>query len=150
MTIVLIEPQIPHNTGAIMRLAACTGSTLFLVGSLGFTLDAKGVKRSAMDYDEVVQPQHVYSFDDVLAQHPQNTPVFFMSAKAKRSLWEVSFPPECILVFGSETKGLPAHFVERQGNKSLRIPMVQGVRSQNLANSVGVVLYEALRQQVPI
>jgi tRNA (cytidine/uridine-2'-O-)-methyltransferase len=147
VTVVLVEPQIPQNTGNIMRLCACTGSRLFVVGNLGFTLDAKGVKRTAMDYDEVVQPEHVYSFDEVLAEHPAGTPVFFMSAKATRSLWDVAFPPACILVFGSETKGLPPHFVERQGDKSLRIPMVQGVRSQNLANSVSIVLYEALRQQ---
>jgi tRNA (cytidine/uridine-2'-O-)-methyltransferase len=151
VSIVLVEPQIPQNTGNIMRLAACTGSQLFLVGNLGFELDDdKLLRRAAMDYDELVTPKHVYSFDDVLAEHSLETPVYFLSAKAKKSLWDVAFPKRsqhCILVFGSETKGLPPAFVAKQGDNGLRIPMVLGVRSQNLANAVSIVLYECLRQR---
>jgi tRNA (cytidine/uridine-2'-O-)-methyltransferase len=145
--IVLVEPQIPQNTGNIMRLAACTGTPLYLVGNLGFRLDEKALKRSAMDYEEFGTPTHVPTFEDVLACYPSETPFYFLSAKAEQSLWEVKFPPNALLVFGSETKGLPPEFVKRQGANAIRIPMVEGVRSHNLANAVSITLYEFLRQQ---
>jgi tRNA (cytidine/uridine-2'-O-)-methyltransferase len=146
-TIVLVEPQIPQNTGNITRLAACTGSALYLVGHLGFRLDDKGLQRSAMDYQDVLQPIHTYEFTDVIQAHPPETPVYYLSAKAEQSLWDVQFPPQALLVFGSETTGLPAEFIEKHGTHALRIPMVEGVRSHNLSNAVAVVLYEFLRQQ---
>ena len=145
-SIVLVEPQIPQNTGNIMRLAACTGAQLFLVGHLGFRLQDKGLRRSAMDYEDVVTPVHHYEFQAVLDAHPPETPVFYLSAKAEKSLWDVTFPPKALLVFGSETKGLPASFVKNQQAHAIRIPMVEGVRSHNLSNSVAVVMYEFLRQ----
>ena len=146
VSIVLVEPQIPQNTGNIMRLAACTGSKLYVVGHLGFRLDDKGLRRSAMDYEDVVQPTHHYEFQAVLDAHPPETPLFYLSAKAEKSLWEVEFPPHALLVFGSETKGLPASFIQSQQAHAIRIPMVEGVRSHNLSNSVAIVLYEFLRQ----
>lgn len=146
-TIVLVEPQIPQNTGNISRLAACTGSPLFLVGHLGFRLDDKGLRRSAMDYEELAPPRHTYDFNDVLKEHPEGTLLFYLSAKATQNLWEVDFPEQAILVFGSETKGLPIDFLRRESAHAIRIPMVEGVRSHNLSNSVAVVLYEFLRQQ---
>jgi tRNA (cytidine/uridine-2'-O-)-methyltransferase len=146
-SIVLVEPQIPQNTGNIMRLAACTSTPLHLVGNLGFRLDEKALKRSAMDYEDLASPNHVATFDAVLAQYPKGMPFYFLSAKAEQSLWEVEFPPEALLVFGSETKGLPPEFVKRQGASAIRIPMVEGVRSHNLSNAVAVTLYEFLRQQ---
>ena len=146
-SIVLVEPQIPQNTGNIMRLAACTGSPLYLVGHLGFRLDDKGLRRSAMDYEDVVQATHHYDFQAVLDAHPAETPLYYLSAKAEQNLWDVDFPANAMLVFGSETKGLPVSFLKSQQANAIRIPMVEGVRSHNLSNSVAIVLYEFLRQQ---
>jgi tRNA (cytidine/uridine-2'-O-)-methyltransferase len=147
LAIVLVEPQIPQNTGNIMRLAACTGTPLYLVGNLGFRLDEKALKRSAMDYEALATPCHLSTFDEVLNRFPENTPYYFLSAKATHSIWETSFPERALLVFGSETRGLPPEFVKRQGARAIRIPMVPGVRSHNLSNAVAITLYEALRQR---
>jgi tRNA (cytidine/uridine-2'-O-)-methyltransferase len=143
--VVLVEPEIPQNTGNITRLCACTGAKLYLVGKLGFRLDDKFLDRAAMDYRQHVEPRHVWSFDEVLAAEPGYTP-WFLSSKAQRGLWDVTFPPASMLVFGSETKGLPPEFVAAHPSQALRLPMVNGARSLNLSNAVAIVLYEALRQ----
>lgn len=147
VVIVLVEPQIPENTGNIRRLVACTGASLWIVGKPGFQLDDKRLKRSVMDYAALSPYQHTYRFEDVLEAHPNGVP-FFLSSKATQSLWEVAFPPEVILVFGSETSGLPSGFLQAHAAHALRVPMVQdaGVRSLNLSNTAALVLYEVLRQ----
>jgi tRNA (cytidine/uridine-2'-O-)-methyltransferase len=146
LCIVLVEPQIPQNTGNITRLCACMGASLFLVGQLGFHLSDKFLDRAAMDYKHQVKPVHVPTFEAVLEAMPGYTP-FFLSSKATQNHWQQSYPPKTMLVFGSETKGLPEAFVKANAKQALRIPMQEGLRSLNLANSVSIVAYEALRQQ---
>jgi tRNA (cytidine/uridine-2'-O-)-methyltransferase len=146
LIVVLVEPQIPGNTGNIMRLCACTGAKLYLVGRLGFVLNDKYLERSAMDYRDQVEPIHCATFEEVLARHEGYTP-FFLSSKATQAHWGVVYPPKTMLVFGSETTGLPEAFLTAHAKHSVRIPMVPQARSLNLANAVSIVLYEALRQQ---
>lgn len=147
VVVVLVEPQIPENTGNIRRLITCTGADLWIVGKTGFQLDDKKLKRCAMDYADMSDYTHTYRFEDVLEAYPRATP-FFLSSNATQGLWDAPFPEEVILVFGSETKGLPIPFVQRMKHQAIRIPMVpepEG-RSLNLANAVSIVLYEVLRQ----
>ena len=149
LAVVLVEPRIPQNTGNIARLCVCAGAELFLVGDLGFRLgSSKHVDRAGMDYLEEIELQHVPDFQDVLAQKP-GWSVCYLSTKAKQSYTEVSYTPNTLLVFGSETQGLPAWLIEQSPEQSIRIPMVDSARSLNLANSVSIVLYEAIRQIQP-
>ncbi len=143
--VVLVEPEIPQNTGNIVRLCACTGAKLYLVGKLGFRLDDKFLDRAAMDYRQQVEPRHVWQFETVVQENEGYTP-YFLSSKATQSHWQVSIPPASLLVFGSETKGLPAEFLAAHAHQAVRLPMVEGARSLNLSNSVTVVLYDLLRQ----
>jgi len=147
MHIVLYEPDIPGNTGNVGRTCLATGSKLHLVGKLGFSLDDQHVKRSGLDYWEKVNVVKHKSWDEFLSTIPLNAGLYFFSKKARQDYWEAAFQPESYLVFGCETTGLPAVFHERYKERFFRIPMVQdSVRSLNLSTSVGVVLYEALRQ----
>ncbi len=143
MHIVLVEPEIPHNTGAIGRLALATGSTLHLVKPLGFSLDEKSVRRAGLDYWKDVDLHLWENFDELLAAHP-TARTFLLSTKAEKSAWEVQFQDHDFLVFGPETRGLPEHWLD---HRAIRIPMKEGsTRSLNLATSVAIVLYEAQRQ----
>ena len=143
MNIVLVEPEIPHNTGAIGRLALATGSTLHLVKPLGFSLDEKSVRRAGLDYWKEVDLHLWENFDELLAAHP-TARLFFLSTKAKKSAWEVEFQAQDFLVFGPETRGLPEAWLD---DRAIRIPMKEGsTRSLNLATSVAIALYEAQRQ----
>jgi tRNA (cytidine/uridine-2'-O-)-methyltransferase len=153
LAIVLVEPRIPQNTGNVARLCACTGADLYLVGSLGFRLghntDAhdRALKRAGLDYFNVGTPiRHVPEFQDVLTERPGWTP-FYVSTKATRHYADVHYPENSLLVFGSETLGLPAWLIEENPEQSIRIPMRSEARSLNLANSVAIVLYEAIRQR---
>jgi tRNA (cytidine/uridine-2'-O-)-methyltransferase len=147
LTVVLVEPRIPQNTGNIGRLCVCAGADLYLVGSLGFRLNAKQVDRAGMDYLDHLQMKHVPDFESVLSEKPGYTP-YYLSSKAKQGLYDVTFPPNSILVFGSETHGLPQAWLDANPETCLRIPMSPQGRSLNLANSVSIVLYEAIRQQL--
>jgi tRNA (cytidine/uridine-2'-O-)-methyltransferase len=154
--VVLVEPRIPQNTGNVARLCACTGAELYLVGSLGFRLGSTSekhetaLKRAGMDYLDDIPIRHVAEFQDVLAEKPGWTP-FFVSTKATRHYADVTYPPQSLLVFGSETHGLPAWLIAENPAQSVRIPMRPDSRSLNLANSVAIVLYEAVRQrQLPL
>ena len=143
MHIVLVEPEIPHNTGAAGRLALATGSTLHLVKPLGFSLDEKSVRRAGLDYWKDVDLKVWESFDDLLASYP-DARVWFLSTKGKKSTWDVTFASDDFLVFGPETRGLPEAWLD---DRAIRIPMQVGsTRSLNLATSVAIVLYEAQRQ----
>ena len=144
--IVLIEPEIPQNTGNIARTCAATGSELHLVEPLGFKLEDKYLKRAGLDYWPLVKVHVHEDFAQVLAQHP-GAPFFYASTKAPRSYAQVSFPRDAFLVFGKESRGLPENLLERVYEHCIRIPMVSGARSLNLSNSVAIVVYEALRQQ---
>ncbi len=145
LAVVLIEPRIPQNTGNIARLCVCAGVELFLVGELGFRLSDKFLERAGMDYLEHLHIQHRPSFTALLEEKPGWTAVY-TSSKATRSHTQVTYPPNTLLVFGREDKGLPESFVKANPDTTVRIPMAPQGRSLNLSNSVAIVLYEALRQ----
>jgi tRNA (cytidine/uridine-2'-O-)-methyltransferase len=143
--VVLIEPEIPQNTGNIARLCVATGTRLHLVGPLGFSIDEKAVRRSGMDYWDRLDLRTWESFTEIQRSHPDGR-FFFLSSKVQRAYWDQTFKEGDFLVFGRETKGLPASLLNSHHETSLTIPMTEGTRSINLATSTGIVLYEALRQ----
>lgn len=145
MKIILYQPQIPQNTGNIVRTCAVTGTSLALVPPLGFSINDRWLKRAGLDYWEGVD---VTTIDDLEAHlNSLPTPFYFLSSKATKKYSDVKYEREDTLIFGSETAGLPARFHELWPEKFVTIPMVPGVRCLNLATSVGIVTYEALRQQ---
>ncbi|MCI6231099.1 MAG: tRNA (uridine(34)/cytosine(34)/5-carboxymethylaminomethyluridine(34)-2'-O)-methyltransferase TrmL [Selenomonas sp.] len=146
MHIVLVEPEIPGNTGNIARLCAATGIELHLVKPLGFSTDDKYLKRAGLDYWHLVKVHYHENFDEVAAMY-QGHNFYFLSTKAPRSYTEVQFMPDDMLVFGKETKGLPEPLLQAHWDTAVRIPMISEARSLNLSNSVAIVAYEALRQQ---
>ena len=143
--VVLIEPEIPPNTGNVGRLCLATASTLHLVKPFGFTLDDRQLKRAGLDYWNEVQLRLWESFADLRAAQPEKTRYFFLTTKSQRPYYEVAFQAGDFLVFGRETKGLPEPLLAENANSCLTIPM-QGTRSLNLATAVGIVLFEAVRQ----
>ena len=145
--IVLYEPEIPWNTGNIGRTCLGAGAELHLVGRLGFHLDNKEVQRAGLDYWEKVQPHRHSTWEEFLAQLPPHAALFFFSTKGTKSFWDASYPTDAYLVFGKETAGFPKKFYETYKEKLYRIPQrEEGIRSLNLSTAVGIVLYEALRQ----
>ena len=146
MHIVLVEPEIPQNTGNIARTCAATGCALHLVEPLGFKLEDKYLKRAGLDYWPMVDVKVHPSFEEVLRRYPE-APFFFATTKAPREYTAVSYPQDAFLVFGRESRGLPENLLERVYDRCIRIPMIGGARSLNLSNSVAIVVYEALRQQ---
>ena len=147
MQIVLVEPEIPQNTGSIARTCAATNSSLHLVGKLGFEISEKSVRRAGLDYWPFVNlTQHTDWQQYLEAAKPQQ--LWFFSKYGTAEYWDAPFSPTDALVFGSETKGLGRDFLARyEPTKILRIPIwCQGVRSLNLSNAVSIGLYEALRQ----
>jgi len=148
MKIVLFEPDIPGNTGNVGRTCVATGSSLHLVGPLGFSIDDRHVRRSGLDYwDKLARFQYPdwLSFE---ASLPPKAPLYFFSKWGTQDLWQASFAPDSYLIFGCETTGLPEYIRERYADQLYRIPMMEGsVRSLNLSNAVAVAVYEALRQQ---
>jgi len=145
MNIVLVEPEIPQNTGNISRTCACTASTLHLVGKLGFSTDDKHLKRSGLDYWHMLDIRYYDSWDDFVCKNKDGR-YWFCTTKAPSSYTEVSFDKNDFLIFGKETKGLPEELLKANLEKCIRIPMLPAARSLNLSNSVAIVLYEALRQ----
>jgi tRNA (cytidine/uridine-2'-O-)-methyltransferase len=143
--VVLVEPEIPPNTGNIARLCAATGSSLHLVGTLGFRIDEKAVRRAGIDYWHLVKvSQHLD-----LAHFRNALPDarwFLLSASARRSYLDASFRPGDALIFGRESVGLPDELLEAHPESVIGIPTLGAVRSLNLANAASIVLYEALRQ----
>jgi tRNA (cytidine/uridine-2'-O-)-methyltransferase len=144
MKIVLFQPQIPQNTGNIVRTCAATGASLTLVRPLGFSTKSRHLKRAGLDYWEGVDVEEIDDLDPLLAG--TSRPFFFFSSKAKTPYTSASFTTDSILVFGSETDGLPARFWERWQSRFYTIPMQTDTRCLNLASSAAIVLYEALRQ----
>lgn len=145
MNIVLIEPQIPQNTGNIGRLCAATSTPLHLVGKLGFKTDDKALKRAGMDYWKRLDITYYECFDEFQKRN-DNGNFYFLSTKGGHTYSQISFIKGDYLIFGSETKGLPGNLLERFKNNTIRIPMIKETRSLNLSSSVSIVLYEALRQ----
>ena len=144
--IVLVEPEIPPNTGNIGRLCLATRSTLHLVKPLGFSLDSRELRRAGLDYWEEVPLQLWDSFDALLRSQPSGTRYFFLTTKTKRPYYEVRFRKDDFLLFGRETKGLPDDLLAGNVDNCITIPM-HGTRSLNLATAVAIVLFEAVRQQ---
>ena len=145
MHIVLVEPEIPANTGNVARLCAVTGTPLHLVRPLGFSVDDKHLKRAGLDYWNMLEIHYYDSIYEVLEKFP-NTSKFFLTSKADRSYTEVKYDENSLLIFGKETKGLPEKLRLQFPNDCVRIPMIEGARCLNLSNSVAIVTYEALRQ----
>jgi tRNA (cytidine/uridine-2'-O-)-methyltransferase len=142
--LVLIEPEIPQNTGNIGRLSAATQSPLHLVGRLGFRTDEHAVRRAGLDYWHLVEMEQHPSFADFRARHPARLRLF--SAVATRSYLDAAFAPGDALVFGKESTGLDPALLEEHAGDVFGIPTIGAVRSLNLANAASIVLYEALRQ----
>ena len=145
MHIVLVEPEIPGNTGNIARLCAATGASLHLVRPLGFSVDDRYLKRAGLDYWHLVDIHYYDSVEEVLAAYP-DAPRFLLTSHAHRSYTRVEYTKDSLLIFGKESAGLPEAFRMAHEDECIRIPMVPEARSLNLANSVSIVLYEALRQ----
>lgn len=143
--IVLIEPEIPPNTGNIARLCGATRSILHLVGKLGFSTDDKTLKRAGLDYWSEVDIRYWQSFEELQAAYP-NGRYFYTSKKAVTSYVDATFTEGDFLVFGKETAGLPEELLRSNPDTAIRIPIFGKVRSINLATATGIVLYEALRQ----
>ena len=146
MNIVLIEPQIPQNTGNIARLCAATGSRLHLVGKLGFKTDDKYLKRAGLDYWKYVEIFYYENVKEFERKCGKDGEFYLLTTKGSKVYSDVSFENNDYLIFGSETKGLPDVMREGYFDRCLKIPILKETRSLNLANSVGIVLYEALRQ----
>ena len=145
--IVLIEPEIPPNTGSIARLCGATDSILHLVKPLGFSTDDKHLKRAGLDYWQYVKIVYWDNFDQFLTAQDENK-LYFLSKKVGRSYTEVHFKSGDYLVFGKETKGLPEEIIRLYADRCCTIPMSNPhIRSLNLATATGIVLYEAIRQQ---
>ncbi len=147
--VVLIEPEIPPNTGNIGRLCLATGAHLHLVGPLGFSIDDRTLKRAGLDYWAEVKVTRWESFAALQAAQPAEARWFFLTTKTTRCYWDAAFHAGDFLVFGRETKGLPEPLLVANAERCLTIPMEPATRSLNLATSVGIVLYEAMRQARP-
>lgn len=146
--VVLVEPQIPWNTGNAGRTCLAAGATLHLVEPLGFSLDEKRVRRAGLDYWSRVPLTRWKNWDAFEQRLPELGEAFFLSAEAPRSIWEAEFTERSVLVFGCETSGLPESIRDKHADRLYQIPMQDdGLRSLNLSTSVGIVLYEALRQR---
>ncbi|MBI2070663.1 MAG: tRNA (cytidine(34)-2'-O)-methyltransferase [Elusimicrobia bacterium] len=146
LNIVLVEPEIHWNTGNIGRSCVATGSTLHLVGPLGFSLKDKEVRRAGLDYWPRLKLQLYDDFEQFLDAAGENASLLFFSTKAKKLFWEAPYAAGSYLIFGSETKGLPKDIHRRFGEHMYRIPIGPEVRSLNLSTAAGITLFEALRQ----
>ncbi len=146
--IVLVEPEIPPNTGNVIRLAANTGCRLHLVEPLGFSMDDKRMRRAGLDYHEYAQVQRHASWNALLeTEQPLQTRMFAMTTQGARSLYDTAFLPGDWLVFGSETRGLATNLRDTfAADQRLKVPMQSGQRSLNLSNTVAVAVFEAWRQ----
>lgn len=145
LNIVLVEPEIPMNTGNIARTCAATRTRLHLIEPLGFDISDKAVKRAGLDYWPMVELSVYSSLEDFFDKHP-SPDLWLATTKAPRAYTQVQFRDGCFLFFGKETAGLPREFREKYRERCIRIPMRADARSLNLANSAAVITYEALRQ----
>lgn len=149
LNIVLVEPEIPQNTGNIARTCAAIGAKLHLVYPLGFSISEKSVKRAGLDYWDKLEIEEHLSFDKFLEKYnPEKTNMFFVTTKGKNVYSDIDYSKmeEVFLLFGKETKGLPEDILQKYLNKTIRIPMRETLRSLNLSNSVAIVAYDVFRQ----
>lgn len=145
MNIVLHEPEIPANTGNIGRTCVATGSSLHLIRPLGFEINEKQLRRAGLDYWDKLDV-HIYdNYQDFLDKNP-GAKIYMATTKAPKIYTEASYEPDCFIMFGKESAGIPEEILVEHEEDSIRIPMNYDIRSLNLSNSVAIVLYEALRQ----
>lgn len=145
LNIVLHEPEIPANTGNIGRTCVAAGARLHLIEPLGFRLNEKNLKRAGMDYWDQLDVTTYINFDDFMEKHPEAR-IYMATTKAPNVYTEISYEPDCYMMFGKESAGIPEEILVKHKKDSIRIPMAGDIRSLNLGNSVAIVLYEALRQ----
>ena len=145
LNIVLFEPEIPANTGNIGRTCVATGTRLHLIEPLGFRLDEKSLKRAGMDYWDELDVTRYINFEEFLEKNP-GAKIYMTSTKAQKCYTEVQYEPDCYIMFGKESAGIPEEILLEHQDTAVRIPMLENIRSLNLGNSVAIVLYEALRQ----
>lgn len=145
MNIVLLEPEMPANTGNIGRTCTATGTTLHLIEPLGFQINDKMLKRAGLDYWDKLDVRIYRDFRDFLEKNP-GAKIYMATTKARRTYCEVSYEPDCYIMFGKESAGIPEEILVEYEDTAVRIPMNEDIRSLNLSNSVAIVLYEALRQ----
>ena len=145
LNIVLFEPEIPQNTGNIGRTCVATNTRLHLIEPLGFRLDEKSLRRAGMDYWKDLDVTTYADFDEFMSKNP-GAKIYMATTKAPNVYSDVSYEPDCYIMFGKESAGIPEEILVHHKENSIRIPMVGEIRSLNLSNSVAIVLYEALRQ----
>lgn len=145
LNIVLVEPEIPQNTGNIARTCAATGAALHLVKPMGFTVDDRKLKRAGLDYWDKLNITYYENWDEFLSQH-MNDAMYFFTTKAPRRHTDVVYPDRVFLVFGKETAGLPETLLQAHPDDCVRIPMRTNLRSLNLSNAAAIGVYEVLRQ----
>ena len=145
LNIVLVEPEIPQNTGNIARTCAALGATLHLVHPLGFDISEKAVKRAGLDYWdklEIIEHANLEEFK----KKTENKNIYLLSTKSQKSYTDVNYEEDTYIIFGPETRGLPEDYILDNFDRAVRIPMREGLRSLNLSNSVAIVAYEVERQ----
>ena len=144
LNIVMVEPEIPQNTGNVARTCACTGARLHLVGPMGFVPDDRKLKRAGLDYWRLLDITYYDSYEDFVLRNSGE--FFYFSTKAPRKHTDVVYSDNCYLLFGKETAGLPESLLRENLDRCVRIPMISDARSLNLSNSVAIGVYEVLRQ----
>jgi tRNA (cytidine/uridine-2'-O-)-methyltransferase len=145
LNIVLYEPEIPANTGNIGRTCVATNTRLHLIEPLGFSLEEKQLKRAGMDYWKDLDVTTYVNWEDFCNRNPE-AKIYYATTKARHVYSEVSYEPDCYIMFGKESAGIPEEILKENPDTCVRIPMMGEIRSLNLSNSVAIVLYEALRQ----
>ena len=145
INIVLLEPEIPANTGNIGRTCVAAGARLHLIGPLGFSLSEKALRRAGMDYWKDLDVTTYIDYQDFLEQNP-GAKIYMATTKAKRVYTDVNYETDCYIMFGKESAGIPEEILVENRENCVRIPMMEEIRSLNLGNSAAIVLYEALRQ----
>lgn len=145
LNIVLYEPEIPANTGNIGRTCVATGTRLHLIEPLGFLLNEKALRRAGMDYWPELEVVRYINWEDFLVKNPQ-AKIYMATTKGHHVYTEVSYEPDCYLMFGKESAGIPEEILKEHPDTCVRIPMIGETRSLNLSNSAAIILYEALRQ----
>lgn len=146
INIVMVEPEIPQNTGNVARTCAATGARLHLVGPMGFKIDDKKLKRAGLDYWQYLDITYYENLDEFIEKNKDKGPFFYYTTKALHTHSDATYPDNCFLLFGKETKGLPEELLLRHPDDCVRIPMQGEIRSLNLSNSVAIAVYEVLRQ----
>lgn len=144
INIVMVEPEIPQNTGNIARTCAATGARLHLVGPMGFKIDDRKLKRAGLDYWQYLDITYYDNIDEFFLKNQGD--FFYFTTKALHNHSDITYPDNCYLLFGKETKGLPEELLLKNRDSCVRIPMIEDARSLNLSNSVAIGVYEVLRQ----